>query len=260
MNPNKLYTQYIQNNLDHSDLTEHQAPIPNRIGELSLYKFIDHPSKDAELLSVPELTEKLKAFQATGIDELVLHYGHFFNADYTDMLTLIHYAHQWFEGKIYTLSPEEIVFLAIRGDKTVDEVLDDLKLEGVSNILGFLPYSIVQSKYYADMDELLIEDRHHVFNACIHRKIEFIYPFNLGQVEFEDEFTEMINFIETNSVKQIILQPNDLIDTDQKFDYTIGQRVLSKIYSKFLLPLHMEIPIYYSNLGFPILTNLEKHD
>lgn len=260
MNPNKLYQHYIQNQVDLSKLSETQAPIPNRIGELSLYKFIDHPSKDAELLSVPELTEKLKAFQATGIDELVLHYGHFFNADYTDVLTLIHYAHQWFEGKIYALSPEEIVFLAIRGDKTVDEVLDDLKLEGVSTILGFLPYSIVQSKYYADMDELLIEDRHIVFEACLSRNMNFIYPFNLGQVEFEEEFIDMVNFINTHSIKQIILQPNDLIDTDHQFDYTIGQAVLSEISTNYFVPLHMNITVFYSNLGFPTLTSLENQD
>lgn len=231
------------------------ATVP--VAEISLYKYIDHESKDAELLSAAELGDMLKQLNKEGSETLILHYGHFFNADYTDVLTLIHYAHQWFDGSIFALSPEEIVFLAIRGDKDIQTVIADLKKEGVSKILGFLPYSIVQSKYYADMDELLIEDRHTLFELCEKEGFSFNYPFNLGQIEFEDELTDMIDFVTERKGISIVLQPNDLIDTTQTFDYNLGQLMMHELGISYEIPLHMPVETFYTNRGFPRLNPIE---
>lgn len=200
------------------------------IAEISLYKYIDHPELDAALISTSEITSLLEKFKTDGLSKLMVHYSFYFNAEYDDVLTLIGFIKRRFEGTVYAFSPEEIIFLSIRGNKSFEEVITDLKKEGIENIWGFVPPSIINSNYYSDEDELVIDDRNALLPILIKENISFSYPFNLGAVDFEEEFIDMVNFIRENNIQEIILQPNPLIDTDEVFNYERAQEIFLSLF------------------------------
>lgn len=235
MSPSELYKSYLANTLHPAHNRISEKRIPNDYGEICLYKYIDHKTKDAELLTASELKEQIDYFEDQNIETVVLHYGHYFNADFNDLMTLNHYAIEWFSGQIISFSPEEIIFLAIRGDKTIEELVMELAGHGTNKVLGFLPQRIVESNYYADMDELFIEDRHAIFEILLKHGISFNYPFNLGQIEFAEEFEQMLDFVKKHRIQEVVLQPNPLIDTDERFDYEKAQALMTHILDRFYL-------------------------
>lgn len=207
-----------------------------RIAEISAYKWVADTEKDATLINAGELRQMIDA--AANADAITFHFGHYFNAVPSDVISLLHYCLEWAECPVYVSSPEEIAFLAIRADLPITETLDWLKEAGTTQILGFLPPGIVDSPYYADMDELLLDDRHQILTDCSDRGIQWNYPFQPGNLEFEDEFVDCHSFMQAHPEAEIILQPNPLIDTESIFDYENGQALAHAFGIQVTLPIY----------------------
>jgi hypothetical protein len=223
------------------------VPEVKLVGELSLYKHLND-EEEAEIRSTSEIIEIIENIKDK-FDTIALHFGYQFNADYDSVLALIGFIHRRFNGKILTSSPEEIVFLSIRGGRTIEEVLEDLKKMGVQNILGYVTPSIVNSPFYSDEDELMLDDRHHIYEIILKMGFSIDYPFNLGQIETEDEFEEMKNFAKNNTFSSIILQPNPLIDTNEKFDYLRGQKLFLSLFENGEVPFYRTNELLTKNAG-----------
>jgi hypothetical protein len=251
----ELFNAFQNKSLDASNFTSYDQLSSETYGEFCFYKYIDHPDKDAELVTATDIKAAIDYFNANNVKNVVLHYGHYFNADYDALFSHLHYFKSWFDGNLFVFSPEEIVFLAIMGNKDVDDVIEKLASEGFKHILGFLPDSIADSKYYADDDELFIEDRHVILDKLRDKGLSFIYPFNIGQAETIEEFQEMIDYVNTRDINEIILQPAKLIDTDEDFDYMQGQCVMKALDYDFLLPQRAisETATFFTDKSFEIL-------
>lgn len=250
-----LFQTWIDKDFVAEDLTTYTKLHSPKIGEFSFYKYIDHPEKDAELVTASDIKKAIDYFNENKVDQVVLHYGHYFNADYDELFTMLHYFKSWYTGRLLVFSPEEIVFLAIVGDKDLDQVIDQLAAENITEVLGFLPDSISDSKYYADDDELFIDDRHVVLDKLISKGISFIYPFNIAQADSEAEFNAMIAYIEKNELKDIILQASKLIDSDELFDYSRAQPLVATLFNDFILPERAlnQSKINFTDKSFEIL-------
>ncbi|MCB0278309.1 MAG: hypothetical protein KDD94_02320, partial [Calditrichaeota bacterium] len=184
-----------------------------------------------------QIEDEIQLFKSNGINRICLHYGYFFNADYQSVLAYTEFLIKRFSGDLYCFSPEELVYLSIIAHKDIDEIISDFKRIGVQKLLGFLPKSIIESSFYAEDDELLIEDRHIIFEKLLTNGIDFDYPFNPSQIETAEELEEIVSFVERHQLKKIIIQPNRPIDSDYPFNYEQAQFFASELFADFAIPL-----------------------
>jgi hypothetical protein len=238
MNLEALYLSYLTSSLEETEIVVDYINVKNII-EISLYKNIESLDKDASLLTSFEIKEQIDEAKANGFKRLLVHYGYYFNAEYQSVINFSEYINKQFDGDIYFFSPEEIVFLAIRANKTYEEVILDLKRIGVRKVFGYLPKTIIDSNYYANDDELFIEDRHAILDCLIENNIEFQYAFNLGQVEDVDDLKAMYDYVTKNGIKEIVLQPIRLVENHDNFNYEQAQLLLQQILPHFEIPLNM---------------------
>ena len=238
MTANELYELWTSDkpvSLIQKDL---KAPKTEAVAEICLYKQIDHEDLDAVLLTTSEVSLALKTAEENGYEKLIVHYGYYFNAEYDSVMALIGFIQRRFKGTVYALSPDEVIFLSIRGSKSVKDVLEDLHKEGIKHLWGYITPSVNNSKYYSDEDELMVDDRHHFYEMMSAAHIKAEYPFNLGSADYEDEFIDMVNYVSEHSSEHVILQPNPLIDTDVQFNYARAEEIFLSLFPDGKVPLN----------------------